>query len=81
MFLVLLLSVLFTTLRMIRPYLVAVAMGAILAQLVTPLYAKLKKRGLGPKVASLLATLAAVLIALLQTWPIVGQRSGIFPGS
>ena len=52
------------TFVMVYPYLLALAMGAILALLVRPLFRKLKSRGMRPAIAAFLVTTAAALVIL-----------------
>lgn len=77
--LLLLVGLLFANAAMVAPYLLAVVMGGILAMVFRPLYAYLCGWKLGPKTASLTATLAVALLVIIPVcgFVIVAVSQGI----
>lgn len=57
---------------MIRPYLVAIIMGGILSLLSGPVYRRLRRRGLGQKLAASLVTIGLVVLVV---GPLIGLSS------
>lgn len=79
-FILLLLVALCASLNMTAPYLIAVFMGAILALLCYPLYTALVQRfGWGPKKASLVVTLALLVLVVgpVSVFAILAVKQGI----
>lgn len=63
-FLVLLVSVMALTLRMVIPYMLAVVMGGILALLSQPVYRWLRRHRFGPTLASAVVTIGVLLLVV-----------------
>lgn len=63
-FLLMLSGMLLLATHMVRPYLLSIFVGSLLALLATPVYRRLRARKLGPKLSASLVTLGIVLLVI-----------------